>query len=93
MSATACVPVPSISYSSASSDDTQTTSSSNIQLSCSQSKSTVTSRDSEILEVSQTNASVSNARQLKLLSFLKMNMKNYFKKPPISLTLKVTLKS
>ena len=64
MSATASVPVPSISYSSPSSEDTQTTSSSTtIQLSCSQStESTVTlsspSSDSEVLEVSQTKASV-----------------------------------
>ena len=63
MSATASVPVPSISYSSPSSEDTETTSSSTIQLSCSQStESTVTlsspSRDSEVLKVSQTKASV-----------------------------------
>ena len=63
VSATASVPVPSISYSSPSSEDTETTSSSTIQLSCSQStESTVTlsspTRDSEVLKVSQTKASV-----------------------------------
>ena len=63
MSATASVPVPSISYSSPSSEDTQTTSSSTIQSSCSEStESTITlsspSCDSDVLEVSQTKASV-----------------------------------